>query len=68
MVEVSYSQKYYNANRDKILQYQQDYYCNKKQKRRGDIRIKHGSFVLFGPTPCVIDWNSPCNCSYCSTL
>ena len=44
MNEISYSQKYYHANRDKILQYQREYYRNKKQKRKGEIKIKHGYF------------------------
>jgi len=65
MDEVSYSQKYYNANRDKILQYQREYYRNKKQMRRGKVLIKHGSFLLFGRKPPLIDWSLPCCCIDC---
>ena len=54
----TYSKQYYSKNREKILAYQRDYYRRKKStKKPTPIRIKHGSFVLFGDKPPVINWD-----------
>ena len=63
----SYSKKYYNANREKILSYQREYYRNKKQMGCGRVSIKHGKFLLFGKKPCIINWDEPCECVECNS-
>eukprot|EP01047_Picozoa_sp_COSAG01_P049113 COSAG01_NODE_4837_length_4695_cov_90.434508_2_plen_77_part_00 len=65
MNDMSYSKQYYHNNREKILAYQREYYRSKKKKRNGEIQIKHGSFLLFGAQPTLIDWTVPCACSEC---
>jgi len=58
--KISYSKKYYNTNREKILAYQKEYYRNKKSSQfTGKIKVKRGKFILFDPKkPCVINWDS----------
>ena len=44
-----YSKKYYAQNKERILQYQKDYYRKKrKPKPKAKFEVRHGSFWLFG--------------------
>jgi hypothetical protein len=44
-----YSKEYYEKNKDKILQYQRDYYRKKrKPKQKPFFEIRHGTFTLLG--------------------
>jgi len=63
--DVSYSKRYYEANKTKILAYQREYYRSKKKSRSGKIQVKHGVFSLFGPTTQKINWDEPCQCEIC---
>ena len=56
----TYSKKYYEQNREKILAYQKAYYRKKKDhtNKNTKIKIKHGKFVLFDPqNPCIVKWD-----------
>ena len=47
-----YSKEYYEKNKDKILQYQRDYYRKKrKSKQKPFFEIRHGTFTLFADNP-----------------
>lgn len=44
-----YSRNYYEQNKEKILQYQKEYYRKKrKPKRKPLFEVRTGSFWLFG--------------------
>eukprot|EP01050_Picozoa_sp_SAG11_P022416 SAG11_NODE_4239_length_1993_cov_1.817318_3_plen_64_part_00 len=56
----TYSKKYYELNRDKILAYQKEYYKRKKQinTKKTSIKFKYGKFILFDPKkPCIVNWD-----------
>ena len=47
-----YSRDYYEKNKEKILQYQKEYYRKKrKPKQKPVFTIRHGTFTLFADNP-----------------
>ena len=56
----TYSKKYYEQNREKILAYQKEYYKKKKEQhhKKTPIKFKNGKFILFDPqNPCIVNWD-----------
>jgi hypothetical protein len=44
-----YSKQYYAQNKERILQYQKEYYHKKrKPKQKPHFEVRHGSYWLFG--------------------
>ena len=48
--QISYSKRYYNLHRSKILAYQKEYYRKKKEIkfRESTVKFTYGKFILFG--------------------